>query len=585
MEERPSSPMLHLDLNNFDTGDAEGSRYVLTSPRSLEACARLGVKPVQLLHKSLANFVEDHRNVSLGEATLLYEVYEKDRRRLVRRCREEREKIIVEGTERGQGSSVKKQAAFETELEQATESQNSEHKKFRKTVLGTSSGTKNTLGHGKTSSESSAGDMTERKSLKPEGTNVSPRELTVTSLGDFRHTPATERKLEKLEREIRKETSVTVPEKDRKIAALMLLKHEDEQARLRQSQRADEQRKEAQRREQLGRLQAERQRRKELERSLRRWQAGQEARRRQREREEALRAELREREAAVQEERWRRHAEEQCAQRRERQEAAMREAQERKHCQERLLREREREERESLERESRVAVEKELRASRSRLVQERREWKRVHQGNQRQQLRHLLLKQVVNDQALAEELAKRSAMEQKLRRSHDNREQAAAAQQQELKERSMREEEQLQEARVRASWQERQEQRQKEALSQLSEQRQDRAAKLVEEQRQEKARQARRANQERERSHLLHMERVRQEEEGLLLQRQSGIARKESRRERLRREKEEALEEARKVARASFQMREKVREHTQSRAFHHMDLEAQLCASLDRVRL
>ncbi|VCW69937.1 unnamed protein product, partial [Gulo gulo] len=56
---REQSPLLHLDLFNFDCPEAEGSRYVLTSPRSLEACARCAVKPVELLPRALADLVRE----------------------------------------------------------------------------------------------------------------------------------------------------------------------------------------------------------------------------------------------------------------------------------------------------------------------------------------------------------------------------------------------------------------------------------------------------------------------------------------------------------------------------------------------
>ena len=36
--------VLHIDLFNFDDEKFEGSKYILTSPRSLEACSRLGIK-------------------------------------------------------------------------------------------------------------------------------------------------------------------------------------------------------------------------------------------------------------------------------------------------------------------------------------------------------------------------------------------------------------------------------------------------------------------------------------------------------------------------------------------------------------
>jgi len=35
---------LHINLFNFEDEKYEGSKYILTSPRSLEACSRLGIK-------------------------------------------------------------------------------------------------------------------------------------------------------------------------------------------------------------------------------------------------------------------------------------------------------------------------------------------------------------------------------------------------------------------------------------------------------------------------------------------------------------------------------------------------------------
>ena len=42
-------PIPVLDLDNFESDLAEGCEYVLTSPRSLQACNKLRLKPVQLL--------------------------------------------------------------------------------------------------------------------------------------------------------------------------------------------------------------------------------------------------------------------------------------------------------------------------------------------------------------------------------------------------------------------------------------------------------------------------------------------------------------------------------------------------------
>ncbi|TNM96030.1 hypothetical protein fugu_017113 [Takifugu bimaculatus] len=94
--DRDAAPKLHLDLYNFDSPAAEGSRYVLTSPRSLEACARCGVKPVELLPRPLSDFAREAPGRSMRVATGLFEVYEKDRHAKLRQCREERERVVRE---------------------------------------------------------------------------------------------------------------------------------------------------------------------------------------------------------------------------------------------------------------------------------------------------------------------------------------------------------------------------------------------------------------------------------------------------------------------------------------------------------
>lgn len=43
-KKRRSKPSLHIDLYNFEDSKYEGSKYVLTSPRSLDACSALGIK-------------------------------------------------------------------------------------------------------------------------------------------------------------------------------------------------------------------------------------------------------------------------------------------------------------------------------------------------------------------------------------------------------------------------------------------------------------------------------------------------------------------------------------------------------------
>ncbi|KAL3831535.1 hypothetical protein ACJMK2_023276 [Sinanodonta woodiana] len=87
-----------MDLFNFETPEFEDSKYVLTSPRSLEACSRLGVKPVDLLYKPLAEFQEEllPQDVPLRTIYNIYDEQERNREKKLGLCREERQRIIEE---------------------------------------------------------------------------------------------------------------------------------------------------------------------------------------------------------------------------------------------------------------------------------------------------------------------------------------------------------------------------------------------------------------------------------------------------------------------------------------------------------
>nr|XP_039248961.1 coiled-coil domain-containing protein 177-like isoform X1 [Styela clava] len=87
---------LVLDLDNFDSQEAEGSRYVLTSPRSLEACARMRIRPVQLLPKTIDEFVEENPGKPLPLLQVFHDNHELKRIELLQRCKEIRQTIIME---------------------------------------------------------------------------------------------------------------------------------------------------------------------------------------------------------------------------------------------------------------------------------------------------------------------------------------------------------------------------------------------------------------------------------------------------------------------------------------------------------
>ncbi|XP_076443308.1 uncharacterized protein LOC143281907 isoform X1 [Babylonia areolata] len=84
-----------IDLYNFEDPKFENSRYVLTSPRSLEACSRLNVKPVELLYKPLTEFQEEllPQDVPLRTIYNIYDEQEQIRLRKLHLCREERGRI------------------------------------------------------------------------------------------------------------------------------------------------------------------------------------------------------------------------------------------------------------------------------------------------------------------------------------------------------------------------------------------------------------------------------------------------------------------------------------------------------------
>ncbi|XP_051506723.1 coiled-coil domain-containing protein 177 [Myxocyprinus asiaticus] len=565
---RPFSPILHLDLNNLNSPEAEDSRYVLTSPRSLESCARLGVKPVDLLFKSLTEFIDENQGSSLEVVTDLYEEYEKGRRDRLSLCRDERQRIIQEG--RAIKSSIKPFTTLETVLEQMDESQRTGKTQFSGDRI-----------HSKSAISVIDAFQSPSNEVKTKCGTKCPFSF---SLGDLRG-PATEQKLKKLSQEVSRKLSIAIPEKDRKIAALMLAKYEEEQFRLRQSLFEEQHREEEQRQEEVWRAQVEQKRRRELLRRIRRWQEDFEARRRQREEEQAALAEERECETRQQEERWRRLAEEQQAQRRSKREAASREAKERKRYQERLLKEKESGEEAQKQKEVQVAHEKEQLALRSKRRKEKRDRRRLKQENQRELLKHLLLKKEVEEQERAEKELKRKGLEQKLRRSKVNHALVVEARVQDMRDRAAREEEQMRMVRQRVGQEIRDWLEQKQTLVQRCQMRMQRAALLAQEQCHDRAQRARQENQEKEFSHRRLRERVLKEEKAQWEQRCKAVARKEQRREKLLKERAEAQERGRMVGHASSYMREKVREQTCRRTFDQMAREAELTAHLGRFKL
>ncbi|XP_020375746.1 coiled-coil domain-containing protein 177-like [Rhincodon typus] len=264
-----------LDLYNFQSPEAElRSRYVLTSPRSLQACARRHVQPVQLLPRSLRELARETPLEPLRHLHRRYQELERERRRRLRECREERQRIIEE--EKARRTPIPTFVKFSAP--QSTNESGFPNSHVLDTVHEDQSSSRAPLSDGKNMS-SSLGAISEeskrpmdtsgqQKTKNSQDTSLSGYFRKNTSLGDLRQSPATAKKLDKLVSEIRRETNVIIPERDRKIAALMLVKHQEEQERLEQCLRAQQFWDKLKRTERLAQVEQETERQKGLIKSI-----------------------------------------------------------------------------------------------------------------------------------------------------------------------------------------------------------------------------------------------------------------------------------------------------------------------------
>ncbi|CAH8853823.1 unnamed protein product [Trichobilharzia szidati] len=83
-----------IDLENFEDPRFTDSKYVLTSPRSLEACSRLRIPPVDLLYKSRAEFLERFKKLPANKIDELYIKSEEQRRDKLSKVRLERRRLL-----------------------------------------------------------------------------------------------------------------------------------------------------------------------------------------------------------------------------------------------------------------------------------------------------------------------------------------------------------------------------------------------------------------------------------------------------------------------------------------------------------
>lgn len=761
--DRAPSPKLHLDLYNFDSPAAEGSRYVLTSPHSLEACARCGVKPVELLPRPLSDFAREAPGRSMRVATGLFEVYERDRHAKLRQCREERERIVREEKRRilqatvNTGSSASSSAVEQQHKASAgstqppksgpvtsssapdfgassratasgqtsktgsavlskTPTSNTSPKSIQSSKTGSTTSTPSSKGgfqgstkhplsssseqvkttrplssgpppvvrkpsgskssntfprstpkppsfpranttltssvtraavqslgtpqnglagapfsqhnghlglHAKvrgkshsleslqrkmdpvcsststttttttcTSSESGASSSYSWDGPRDHWAKVSsPRARTMAtfnslmgrslSLGDLSHSLQTTQKVERIVKEVKRRGLKAVSERDRKIAALMLARYQEEDIMSQTRYVAHLQWDSERRMEELRREQEDREKQRAVLQCQRVWQTQVSIRQRRLSQQERLSAAAKMRQAEESEERWRELAEQQERNRLLRLQQAAREEKHKKALQEQNLKALEEERAAMLEQERLLLKEKLTMAELKRQEKEHQSQEDRRGLNKAEKRRHAALIQEIARREQEEREEARRAAEEKLSRSLENYEQIVERRGQELKEKAKREEKQIQKARKAAEKRERQQQQLLEARVKEAEKRAQQAALVAEERAREKAQRAVQSRQEKEKLQKLNRQRVEDEEKQRRLELLQSIERKLEKSEQIFKEKRAVLESARSVARASFHVRDKVREETNMRTFDKMALEAQLKASLD----
>ncbi|KAM9777744.1 coiled-coil domain-containing protein 177 [Neosynchiropus ocellatus] len=720
-------PKLHLDLYNFDSPAAEGSRYVLTSPRSLEACARCGVKPVELLPRLLSDFAREAPGRSMRVATGLFEVYEKDRHAKLRQCREERERIVREEKRRvlqaTVNSSVNASSALTepkhkdstgsgTDLSgpksKSKASDINSSKCIDSSKLGSNGSIPSTNLSRQGSTKRSSSDPTKRWSGPPpvtrkssggkscntfprptakppafpranstlsspgskpppqNGTSVnggtvatvpqqnghlgfhpkargkshsmeslqrrrdhvysstsntgttttctssesgasssyswdgardhwakvsSPRARTLAtfnslmgrslSLGDLSHSPQTTQKVERIVKEVKRRGLNAVSERDRKIAALMLARYQEEDIMSQTRYVAHLQWDSERRMDELRREQEDREKQRVVLECQRVWQTQVSIRQRRLSQQERESAAAKMRQAEENEERWKELAEQQERTRLLKLQQAAREEKHKKALQEQNLKSLEEERAAMLEQERLLLNEKLTMAELKRQEKEHQAQEERRGLNKAEKRRHVALIQEIARREQEEREEARRQADEKLNRSLENYEQIVERRGQELKEKAKREEKQIQKARKAAEKRERQLQQQMEARMKEAEKRAQQAAMVAEVRAKEKAQRAVQSRQEKERLQKLNRQRVIEEEKQRRQELLQSIEKKLEKSEQIFKEKRAVLESARSVARASFHVRDRVREETNMRTFDKMALEAQLKASLD----
>ncbi|KAG8443799.1 hypothetical protein GDO86_009109 [Hymenochirus boettgeri] len=531
------SPNLILDLNNFE--EESGSRYVLTSPRSLEACALLRIRPVELLPKSPEEVAAQHPGVSAVQLDGLCGEYEEERGRRLRLCRELREKLVrkeweVMGHRDGPSGAPKSHSLL-------LGSKETDPLKADSTACPTS-----------LCSHKWAHDC-----------------LMMGALGDGTY-PEVE--VTQVARELERGAGVTISQRDKKIAALMLAKHRDDELAQQRKARAQIAWQDLVTQE------------KRLKEALNKpgWfsqQLGPNQRRTHRTLYNEKRVE-RTLEGPVHEHKIRRSGYVGLQTGPEKKLEMSRCKTDHEKCLAELWAQQNLEPYREMN--YQPLEERMARAFKIRLMKELQNKKNLQVKNQYEKLRHTRLKEKADTQAQAEQEFKRMSIQQKEQRSQEHYGQLVEERNKGLKEKAAKEEEQIMLNQIRAEQQEREKKQYKALLAKMTDRRSRHAKDSLIKSIQIKAERTKEINSAKQRVHKLLKQKVEEEDENHKREIEHGIRKKDLKSDRLLREKVATIEEGKKIANASFQMREKIRERTKCRTFDQMARQAELNASLLR---
>ncbi|XP_073485279.1 coiled-coil domain-containing protein 185 [Aquarana catesbeiana] len=584
MEDGRQSPSLHLDLSNFE--DGVSSRYVLTSPRSLEACARLGVKPIELLYKSLEEVREGNPEVSSQRLNDLYVAQEIERRHKLDMCRQLRMELLQEDCQPDRASShtsgEHKDCPPPTSLDQrdppplCTDQQNPldiftrGHRDYspllfpdqqnppplctdRRVPQGTS-----TRGHRDCSpllfpdQQNPPPLCTDRR--VPQGTSTRGHRRGLGTLqkslsqGDLNQM---EEKARRMGRMVEKELRASLPDRDKKIGALMLLKHQEEEMlkqRRVQAQQAWDNLKNEERyiRAALDRqslpIQLQNHRRRSWSSQLD-WQVD-----------------------PIHMSSHRTQLQEQKAYLKYGLTKAMVDLRSKNISHENTS--------------GHPLEERMIKAFKVKMVKDLQEKKNIQIKNEYEKLRHSKLKEKVDNQAKAEEHVKRVFIQQKEQRSQELKEKLVEERNKDLYEKASREDELKLMTKLRAMRLEKEQMEHKKMLTRLTDHKIQQAKDNLDRSMLGKAKRAQELNFIKESAHQALKKKVDREKENQRMEIVHSIKIKDQKSERIQKEKEAINEEGRRIARASFHFRDKIREQTKSRTFDQMALQATLNASL-----